>query len=478
MQISVFGIIYILLTLFFCIKKKWFTYWYVFSNTLFYTSVLTIGSIVIKPYHIATLVMFFVFVRGKIFFKSNLATKESRILLIFLVWIYITFLFSFFLPANINVISENENYSDYSHPVIFHATWSSITQTLFPLFSIFSFFVVKAYITKVQDIKDFLRGYFYSFIPLAITVIILFVLLNVMHMPILIQGFFSFIYPTYSRNVDSSDYGAIGDIARTFTYIGESSYTAKYYLIMMCVFTCMLLFRNNTKIQKYFFISSIVLLIFFIALLGSTTGYVGTLILIFVLGYLYFKYRRYITVRVVRSNLNFVTLFVLFSVLIAVPLCIIFYDQIAFFINFLMVENLGKIEGDAGSGTIRLSTNLIAMNIFLKSPFFGVGYGHNRSNSYFTLLLSNVGIIGFFLLNYFMCYLVIMPLAKLKKMRTDLRLHTMIFASMFIISFIINFAFSGDVAIAFGWLWTNAAILVKLNNWKKFEPEEALPQNN
>jgi len=236
----------------------------------------------------------------------------------------------------------------------------------------------------------------------------------------------------------------------------------------------MFLYRNNTKWQNFFYVCLILMLIGFIIILGSTTGYAGLVLLILILAYLHLRYRRFQNRLAVKNNLNFFTLFFLFGFLIVIPVCIIFYNQISFFINFLVINHIGKIEGDAGSGALRYNTNLIALNVFLKSPFFGVGYGHNRSTTYFTLLLSNVGIIGFFLLNYFMLYLIVMPLTKLKAMRNDLRLHAIIFVTMFIISYIINFAFSGDVAIAFGWLWTNAAILSRINNWKKLETREAL----
>ena len=468
MHLSVFGIIYILFTLFFCRKKKWFTYWFVFSNTLFYTSVLTIGTFPIKPYHISTIVMFLVFVRGNIFKHNSLKEKDSLLIILFLVWIYITFLFSFLL-SNIDVISSDEAMSDYGNLRVLHVTWGSLFQTVFPLFGIFSFFVVKAYIKSKKDIQQFTKGYTLSFIPLAITVCILFVLRNITHSAGLTQAFFAFINPTYSRNVSGNQWGSIGDIARTFTYVGEASYTAKYYLIMASLFVGFLLYRNNTNKQKVFYGILVLFLICLILILGSTTGYVGLFILLCLIGFLHFRYKYAMPVYSTRGNSNFVTAMVFFGLLIFIPLALIFNEQLTFFANYLLVNHVDKIEGDTGSGVARLNTNLIALDVFLKSPIFGVGYGHNRTNSYFTFLLSNVGIIGFGLLNFFCLYLIIMPLKKLKGMPDELKMHCIIYVIMFIITFFINFSFSSTVAIAFGWFWTNAAILGCLIKWRSLK---------
>lgn len=172
------------------------------------------------------------------------------------------------------------------------------------------------------------------------------------------------------------------------------------------------------------------------------------------------------------SNKNFLVINIFFSILLLAPLLIIFNDQLSFFINYLFVNHVDKIEGDTGSGIVRYNTNLIALDIFIKSPIFGVGYGHNRTNSYFTFLLSNVGIVGFCLLNFFCFYLILMPLKKLNNMPTDLKIHCIIYVIMFMISYFINFSFSSSVAIAFGWIWANAAILGALIRWRSLEDIE------
>lgn len=471
MQFSVFGIIYILLSLFFCKKKKWFTYWFVFSNSLFYTSVVVIGDFPVKPYHIATLIMFFVFVKGDLIRKFSFREKDSSVLILFLIWIYLTFIFSFLL-RNIDVIPPSQDMSDYQDLQKLHVTLGSISQTIFPLFGIFSFFVIKAYITTKQDIKDFTKGYALSFIPLAVTVIILFVFRNITHSSALLQGFFSFINPTYTRNVAGNKWGAIGDISRTFTYIGEASYTAKYYLILISVFGGFLLYKKNSWKQKSFYLFLLLLLFALISILGSTTGYVGLVILLILFGFIHFRYKNVMPKPYLNSNKNFLVINIFFSILLLAPLLIIFNDQLSFFINYLFVNHVDKIEGDTGSGIVRYNTNLIALDIFIKSPIFGVGYGHNRTNSYFTFLLSNVGIVGFCLLNFFCFYLILMPLKKLNNMPTDLKIHCIIYVIMFMISYFINFSFSSSVAIAFGWIWANAAILGALIRWRSLEDIE------
>src|SRR5438552_10195747 len=288
MSISVFGIIYIILSLFFCQKKKWFTYWFVFSNSLFYTSVFVIGSVDIKPYFVATLIMFFVFVRGKIFSSNSFKNRDVSSLILFLVWIFISFPFSFFL-TNVNVIPSDTAMDDYStlHPL--NVSWSSLDLIFNPAFNVFSYFVIRAYIKTKQDIKDFTRGYIISFIPLFITVSILFVLRNVIHQSVLTQAFFAFINPSYTRNVSGNKWGAIGDIARTFTYIGEASFTAKYYLIILSIFSGFLLYKRNSIGQRIVWFAGVLLILVLITVLGSTTGYVGFIILFIVIWLLHFS---------------------------------------------------------------------------------------------------------------------------------------------------------------------------------------------
>lgn len=181
--------------------------------------------------------------------------------------------------------------------------------------------------------------------------------------------------------------------------------------------------------------------------------------------------------RSARSNSNYLAFLLLSGSLLVIPLLIIFNEQISFFLNYLLVNHVDKVEGDTGSGVVRLNTNLVALKVFLQSPIFGVGYGHNRSNTYFTFLLSNVGIVGFFILNFFCFYLIVMPIKKLKNMPEDLKMHTMIYAVMFIITYFVSFAFSSTVAIAFAWFWTNAAILGSIVRWRKLDGMEFNDEN-
>ena len=170
-----------------------------------------------------------------------------------------------------------------------------------------------------------------------------------------------------------------------------------------------------------------------------------------------------------KSNGRFIFFITLIAPLILIPVALIFYNEILFFINYLLVNHVSKIEGEAGSGYGRIQNNLVALDVFMKSPLFGVGYGHNRATTFLTFLLSNVGIVGFLLFNFFWFYLILMPLKKLKNMPDELKMHCMIYITMFIITYMVNFLFSSSVAIAFGWVWTNAAILGKLIDWRNFD---------
>jgi len=473
MQIPIFGILYMGLSLLFCLNRKWFIYWYVLGNSLFYTTIIAIGTHTsIKPFHFNTLLMFIFFVRGKLFDRKIFKGLDVLLLISFFVWLVICFIFSFYLPNGLLVLGNSNAFKGVDALVPLQPSISDLSQLAFPLFGIFAFFVLTAFMRTQEDIKLFTRAFLWSFIPLALTVMFLFVLRNVTHSGVLLQAFFRFINVLYDRDVSDNAYNSLGDISRTFTYIGEASYTAKYYLLMMSIFITLLIYKKYSIYKKYLLIGLILFQFLLIIILGSTTAYVGFCILMCIIGYLYLRYQNRFSKKTVMSNLNFLGTNFFFLFLIGVPLCLMFLDQIIFFFNYVQETHIDKLEAAAGSGENRLNSILAGLDVFFQSPIFGVGYGKNRSNSYMIFLLSDTGLIGFALLNLFCYHLIIAPLKRLNRMPKDMRVYCLIYVTIFSSAWVIYFSFASNVAILFGWFWTIAAILAKFTTLDRLKFNE------
>lgn len=460
MQITLFGIFIIFFSLISLIKRKYFIYWYTFTLSLFGTTIGLIGKTPIRPFYLTTILMLLVYVRFDFFRKINFKNKDVFLLTLFILWIISSHFFSIFLSGQVNVLTSDLSFRDLDRIIPLAFSFSNLTQTIFPIFGVFMYLVVKAFIKNLDDVKLFTKAYYFTFFPLVITVV-LFQFLKLSGNSAVILFLFDFINKANTQNV-LKDYGAIGEMIRTFTYIGEPSFTAKYYCLLLVFILSFYIHNDERRIKKNYYILILLILVVLIITLGSTTGYIGLIITLII----YFLTERRISSRVVSKRfwkMNKNQLYVVSFLILCISIGYIFISDSLFnFISSYFTDNhLNKIYGEEGSGIARVNTSLYSFELLYKSPLFGVGYGNNRSNSYFTFLLANIGIIGFIIINIFFIRLIF----KLIRIPSYIRLDTeygkqlVIYYSIVVSSYIIYFTFSSTVAIAFGWFWPNVAIL-------------------
>lgn len=460
MNFTIFGYIIIFLSILFLFNREKFIIWYVFSSSLFYTTVAYVGNTPIRPFHITTLFMFLFFVRSKILNKDNFSLKSSFYLILFLLCVFISHLFSVFYSGSINVISDDMSFRDFDYLETFKFKISNLSQTIFPLFGVFCFFVIRSFISSLKDVRAIINGYLISFIPLALFIFatqfaVIFGFSDV------IYALFSFINPVSDRDV-LSDYNSIGEMVRTFTYIGEPSYTVKFLFIVFSILFYSLLFKENTKVSRLLYLSGLLLIIYFIFSIGSTTGFVGLLFLFFLFFILKNKSINFHNSYLYNKNLIFINLGFLLVVILLIPVFAYSIDFLTFYFEYINDTHLSKLDGETGSGVARVNTSYVSFDLFLKSPFFGIGYGNSRSNSYLTFLLSNVGLFGLlFFLSF--CFYLIKPLfVKLKFIQSELLFYSILFIFIFIHTIVMYLLFASTVVVSFGWFWINAGVLSSL----------------
>lgn len=110
----------------------------------------------------------------------------------------------------------------------------------------------------------------------------------------------------------------------------------------------------------------------------STTAIIGILIVYFI----------YWLLNITLKRTFFALIFVCFLILLAY----IFYIQFEFFASILDVFVLGKFSGGSVAGRFDVAAN--SFDVFLRNPYFGVGFGILPPADLILMLLSGVGIFG------------------------------------------------------------------------------------
>ncbi len=189
--------------------------------------------------------------------------------------------------------------------------------------------------------------------------------------------------------VGGPETGSVGQFFRTYTLAGEPGYTAVTLLVGLgFVVGDVLRTRGRGKslvrspIVKAAFLA--------VALLfnGSTTAYFGMALLAVWSVFVLWQTGERAVTRTILYFLGGTLLFAGVASTIQVS-GMPFYEWIAQY-------HLAKLEGEAGSGMIRLYVSRYTMTeVFAASPILGVGYGSHLSLSLVTFLLANVGLLGF-----------------------------------------------------------------------------------
>ena len=190
-------------------------------------------------------------------------------------------------------------------------------------------------------------------------------------------------------NIGAPDVGSFGQFFRAYTLAGEPGDTAIYYLTSLGLLTGVTagIHLGSTRGIR-FMRAKLLFVVLAILVNGSTAAYFGSAVFVIwcLLLPIYF-------VRTKTVQFGSVSKVILggTGVLIAAAVLEVGGES---FLEWIQQYHIGKLQGEAGSGQIRLEVMQHDLEIFLQHPILGVGYGSSLSLSFGTFLISNLGILG------------------------------------------------------------------------------------
>jgi len=441
--------------------KKYFVLTIVFFLPFNDIFALTIHNTHLLFFHF--LGLFFIFLEIftlKIKLKIN---NQMRVGLFFILILYLSILSTLLNENKINIVPMHVSFLDY-YTVPLHFSMTNFTQLLFPTFMFVLTYTLIKYINSLKI--------YYRILKVSILASIL-----VFFSGVIIQcglyffgnNFISKFYWIFTGSYDVTDilsrieYNKIGNFPRMYSLVGEPSFTSVYFItIIPIVFMFFKLTNNN----KYLFIT--ILLLFGVFLSGSTSGYIGFILLIFnsyILS-LIFRNKRFSKNRTSIMKSLIIFLFIIIFIFLI-------YNNIDYIYN----THISKLVDNTGSMPVRLKTIMLSLEIFQNFPLFGVGYGSHRTTSLASSLLANTGIIGFGTFIIFISY-IIFSLGKIMKLTTDYNFYLI---SKYIILSIISFiplllVFIPIVGISFGYTWLIIALGVSIIQIYKIKERQICSQ--
>jgi hypothetical protein len=171
-------------------------------------------------------------------------------------------------------------------------------------------------------------------------------------------------------------------VSSTFT---EPSTAAAYISSLLGLFVAHLLKNKVSWLRKtlYFFVFLVTVL---------TTSTVAIICVFFIATfYCFYQIKKFFTSKKISPIPVLLFFFALFAGLTALPLSPFFVK----IINFVLLE-----KSSTQSFVVRLASDLFSLDLLLKTGGLGVGLGSNRPSSFFTFLLSNLGIFGFAIFSF------------------------------------------------------------------------------
>jgi len=411
MIITPLGLIVIPIGIILFFKKKIYLYWaIIICSPLFDTSIINLGYIIekIQPasYFAGLLIikLFFEYLLGKKNFHK-LKYNENFVLIVFCSISLLSLIMPIILKGNIRVMGFDQSFFGdyakldyYASSIPLELRRTNLTQYLYLVFMVVSYFNITNLIkSEKQIIKT-------SIILVKLGLIV--TIMGFLYQIFVILGFYNiYNYINYflkGRFLQYSGKTAFGgQIPRMYTIVGEPSFTASFLILSLSLVFVPLFLKKNLKLKNYPYNY----LVFFIFSLGiilctSTTGYFGLFILLLCFFLFHFlKGRKKTNILNLRTLINFIVIIIFMSISILIFFNFFFDNPISYFLE----EHVGKILQTSGVGKARYIGAKYSFDIFLKSPFLGVGYGSHRTPSVFFTLLANTGIIGvvlFMLFNF------------------------------------------------------------------------------
>lgn len=264
---------------------------------------------------------------------------------------------------------------------------SSLTQPLYPLFLVLLFLAYRRFLVDRQlgilTLRVIVLG--------AVLVFSSGLLYEVLTMAGAHQALNTIYHLVSGRSTWRTAEIGLAGIPRMHSFAGEPGYTGTYFLVAFGPVMSALVSRRwsflgsraGTYVMLYMLLAGIVLT-------GSTTAYVGLLVIVVSYPLYIFGRQRAIS-RLLHDWVRLTTHIVLPGLLTLALLSLLPGVSPE---SYLVHEQVAKVATLSGSGGVRYAVSLHALQVFSQAPILGVGYGNNRSLSVSTFLLSNVGLIG------------------------------------------------------------------------------------
>ena len=191
----------------------------------------------------------------------------------------------------------------------------------------------------------------------------------------------------------SSQIYTLFGLPRMSSISGEPSFTVIYLLMGICLLFPQVV-RNEyiylTRKMTYFFI---MLLVIGLLLSGSTTGFLG-LIVVFLL-FLWMAFRRH------SSHIaRYIKMLFFLAIPLLLSVYIVKYVAGIDVVSYIQNLHVSKVVDQTQSGLPRWRAILYGWELFTRHPILGTGFGSANVFSWIVSMLANIGILGtyFFIL--------------------------------------------------------------------------------
>lgn len=327
--------------------------------------------------------------------------------LLFLLSGIIAVLFMLIFPKiDIGYIPHDQSWDHYVYGRILKTYEFSISAGSFMiLFRFFLLFIIIAVIKEIFTIEDW--KYIYNIILFVVKAYILYGFIE-----LILKNLFkidvgnTFLTPFFG--LGKSTYSTLSERGGLYMLQGFFRETSTFstFLFVAAIFFCLEIRANNLKKINYLWLASC---LFLTLLSGSFSGILySALILIFF-------------VFCLKKNRRNILLFfaLMFMVLLAVFLSIYGFGYANYYLERLETtfEAINSIISDGAkikaSEYIRLASGYNLMQLWIRYPLFGIGYGTASGHSSFWSMLASGGIVGF-LIYYHIVFRLGMGNKKLK----------------------------------------------------------------
>jgi len=249
--------------------------------------------------------------------------------------------------------------------------------------------------------------------------------------------------------------GSLGQFFRSYTPAGEPGFTAITLLVGIGLLAGSTVWKTGERspvVRRP--LLKLAFLAFALILNGSTTGYFGAALLVgcVVLTPGYVGTKRVRSLRPVLYALGG-------GAIVGIVGTVIQVSGMSFN-EWLIDYHLAKLQGEnVGSGGVRFLVTWYALTeVFLASPILGVGYGSHLSLSLFSVLLSNVGLLGFGALAGFLFVVFRNATRVARRAPRPLRVIAFMALLIFVPLFGTLFVAKATSAMNYGLTWTVIAL--------------------